>query len=352
MDSKVINSLLCKLSTIRISSLRSYSISILMNCLLLLLLVSSCDVDGDSDICCDDVVLTYRYVRQERDEYKQFVRTMRHFLFDERGRFIREVAFNAKTPQQLRLLKLPVGNYTIVTVGNATEGTSSLSALSSQSSLHDFKLSVIKQFDAGSLGKGDELFWSTRTFVSERNKRHRYICDLSNIHCHLFVKISWKKKPPYTGNKYMMQLEGVTTRNTLDPTRTHITKIISSNSVSGSESTDKRVVQTFPGLDGAFGTYRIAEQLYGVRLYGEFVSLRYTNKHIPTFRLYYGDKAVTKPIDLSRAFAAWNWRPDEQPEQIYRIEMEILDDETVVVNQWAQTSVKDWEDGGTVEVKQ
>lgn len=316
--------------------------------ILLLLIMPGCSTDDDRDLCCEEVVLTYRYIRQDRDEYKEFVREMRHFLFGENGLFIRELPSDPILPQRLSLTKLPQGRYTVVTVGNATEGSSLLSTLVAESThLRDFKLSVVKQFGSEILDNGDELFWNVRSFVAERNKQYRHVCDLSNIHCHLYVKIRWNKRPPFSGNKYTMQLEGVPVRNTLDPEKTHTFRIIRPSDVPGTESTEHRVVHTFSGLD-SIATHGIANDLYGITLYGEFVTLRYTNMHIPTFRLYYGNQSVSKPINLSNVFSRWGWRPDEHPEQIYRIDMEIFDNGTVVVNQWAQTSVKDWEDGGTV----
>ena len=80
---------------------------------------------------------------------------------------------------------------------------------------------------------------------------------------------------------------------------------------------------------------------------GEFVTLRYTADQIPVFRLWFGDKAVTEPIDLRRAFRTWGWNPDAAAVQEYRIPLTLFADGSVGVRPWIDADVEDWQDGGT-----
>ena len=101
-------------------------------------------------------------------------------------------------------------------------------------------------------------------------------------------------------------------------------------------------------------------------LRGEFVTMRYTAEHIPVFRLWFGDKAVTEPIDLRRAFRTWGWNPDAAAVQEYRIQLTLSNaidearqgygkkiittryaDGSVEVRPWIDADVEDWQDGGT-----
>lgn len=324
---------------------------VLISVLLLLTFFWGCSLDDDRDLCCEEVVLDYRYVRQEGDEYKTFVEAMRHFLFDEQGKFLREIPFNPAVPQYVKLLKLPIGTYTVVTIGNATTSHTRLpDPVVGEARLDDFRLAIANAQTDGSFANSDQLFWSTRTFVSEKNKRHHYICDLSNIHCHLVVRVFWHVLPTHDGT-YTMQLEGLPLGYHLHPTQARPMIIRDTDPQPDLYPTQNRVIHTFPAMSRGFGKYRIEVPLYNLELQGEFITLRYTNGRIPTFRLFFGSEAITKPIDLSRAFASWGWRPDEHAEQIYRIEMEILADGTVIVNQWADASVVDWIDGGVVNTQ-
>lgn len=324
---------------------------VLISVLLLLTFFWGCSLDDDRDLCCEEVILDYRYVRQETDEYKAFVQVMRHFLFDERGKFLREIPFNHAAPQQIRLLKLPIGTYTVVTIGNATTSHTRLTEpVIGVTDLNDFRLAVANVQNDGSFANGDQLFWSTRTFVSEENKRHRYLCDLSNIHCHLFVRVFWHVLPTRDGT-YTLQLDGVPLGYRLHPAQAQSMIIRDADPQSGMHPTPNRVIHTFPPMGSNFGRYRTKVPLYNLELQSEFITLRYTNTKIPIFQLFWEGEAISPIIDLARAFASWGWRPDEHPEQIYRIEMEILEDGRVVVNQWADASVLDWQDGGLVNVE-
>lgn len=320
-------------------------IHILLLIMLVARLFSSCSVDDYRDMSCESVRLDYRYVRQDFDEYEGHVRHLRHFLFDQQGNFIREEMQDPASSQTLRLRQLPWGEYTMLTVGNATDNTQ----LTPQTvNLQAMLLSLPDVQPDGSRANGDQLFWNACEFVAEKNKERRYVCDLSNIHCHLFVRVFWNNRPPRNGT-YTMQLEGVPVENTLDPRREHQRVIIFDNEgVKGNTSTQNRAVHSFPGLIGELGTHIVQAPLYNFELQGEFITLRYTNSHIPVFRLYFGPEAITKPIDLAKAFAAWGWRPDQHLEQVYRIQMEIFDDGKVVVEQWADTAVLDWVNGGQI----
>lgn len=321
--------------------------------LLLTLGTTGCDIEDDRDLCCERLTLHYRYVRQDfHDEFRQHIQHMRHFLFDQHGRFVRELPPSQGARQDVRLNRLPLGTYTVVTVANATQTNTQLNELAaSWSTLTGFRLALTHLVgttpEAGGAihGNGDELFWNARTFTAQRKREQRIICDLSNVHCHLYVKVKWNTVPKVDGD-YTMRLTQVPLDYSLSPTPADTILGRHDEDFRG-ESTPSQVVRTFPRYAGAFGTHDLTVPLYNLELEGTFTTLRYSDAHIPTLQLFHGNNAVTKPIDLRRAFLSWNWMPSSQPEQDYKIELTLYDDGRVIVNQWAETSVLDWVDGGS-----
>ena len=91
--------------------------------LVLLVLFSCCSIDDYRDICCEDVTLDYRYIRQNSDLFSYHIRSMRHFLFDASGLFMYEIPPNETNKQRLILKNLLPGSYTVITVGNMAENT-------------------------------------------------------------------------------------------------------------------------------------------------------------------------------------------------------------------------------------
>ncbi len=321
-----------------------------MGALLLLLslgVMSSCSLDDELDECCESVTLHYRYVRQDlNDEFRSFIKEMRHFLFDGEGRFLRELP-NPSNRQDLHIGNLSEGDYSVITIANATQANTTLSQLAaSGSTLSEFQLTLNHLLSAETYGNGDELFWNTRKVSVVRNQRRHYICDLSNIHCHLFVRVKWHSLPKHTGD-YTMRLMQVPVGYRLEPTLAD-TLVIRGDGSTDFQSSESRVVHTFPAFNGNFQSHERVVPLYNLELEGEFVTLRYSDDHIPVLQIFFGDEAITKPLDLLKAFRAWSWYPNRHPEQIYKIDITIYDDGRVVLNQWAEATVMDWIDGGAV----
>lgn len=306
------------------------------------MLVSSCCCEStifDDLNKCGKVTLHFRYVRLAHDEYSSQVSLMRHFIFDSHGIFVREERQNMASPQTLRINNLPGGKYTIITVGNATPLATFLNKLTPQhSKLNDFHLALNAQADNTSFDQSEQLFWNYREFTYNPAIEQHYECDLANIHCHLIFEISWQSVPPHAGN-YRIELSNLTQGYSLAP----------NNSLLAIEVNRKLgITHLFP--NHAENTITISKNisLFDHRLNGEIISLRYRNNRIPTFRVMYGNEAITKPLDLSKPFKEWGWKPDSRAEQIYRLQIRINDNGSVTVRPWAEGSIEDWQPGGVV----
>lgn len=164
---------------------------------LLMVAFCSCSVEDERDECCDGVLLLYRSVPMNKDLFREHIQPelgLRHFLFDAKGVFVKEVLSNPSHPQKLRLRRLAAGKYTMVTIANSSQERTQLTQLEPQKSLlSHFMLRVLPE---GVKGSSDELFWNVRSFEVQRGLLRTYYCDLANIHCHLTVRVKWEGVPP------------------------------------------------------------------------------------------------------------------------------------------------------------
>lgn len=288
---------------------------------------------------CSGTTLVYRYIRAEEDEYSTEVQQMRHFLFNSQGFFMKELLQNEVTPQELRISGLAPGTYTVVTVGNSTPDGTMLSTLEvGKSHMSDFILKLKSRYNEQAYSGAEQLFWNTKSFEVKATEKRHYICDLANIHCHLMYVVTWQSAPPESG-KYRIELTGLTEQYSLDPAQSDLSIEVNQR---------KGVVHQFPlHAEETTALYQDVS-LFNHTLEGEVISLRYRNDRIPTFQVMYGDKTITKKLDLSRAFKAFGWIPDRRAEQIYRIQLRINDDGSVSVRPWVEGSVEDWQPGGVI----
>lgn len=315
-----------------------YQSAVLSLLLLCGVLLTSCVPQDPRDICCSKVTLEYRYVRHNVDEYPTEVQQMRHFLYDAHGNLLKEVPQSPATPQKLSLSGLPVGRYTILTVGNATEEHTLLDPITRGSNLSDMTLTLRKLADGRYAPQGDQLFWNYKTIDIKPGANDHYICDLVNIHTHLYYSVIWESVPPYADG-YTVRLSGLTKQYSLDPEKSNLHLPINA---------EMQVTHNFPLHESQLIQLEDQPKLFNHTLEGSFISLRYLNDRIPTIQVWHGDEAITKPIDLTRAFRSFGWIPDQRPEQIYRLLLRINEDRSVTVFAFFNGTIADWVPGGTV----
>lgn len=310
--------------------------------LLLLLLSCTTGVLSDEE-CCSRATIHYRYVRYAEDEYPTFVHAMRHFLFSEEGVFEREIPSNPNDPQNLHLIGTEDRKYTIVTVGNLGDDPLGKNALitrleKGKTRLEDFRLWLYetKEYRRNT----EELFWNFKKVELRDTNPPHYICDLANIHCHLFFYVSWVDAPTKDGT-YRIDLTGLSESYSLDPAKSNL---------SLSVYQPKEVVHDFPLHGNELTNHRQEVNLFNHTLTGEFITLRYREDRIPTIQVFHGEEEITMPIDLGRSFAQWGWNPDRRSEQIYRIEIKIKNKDDVTVQPWYDATVNDWVNGGSIGI--
>ena len=287
--------------------------------------MTGCAIEDDRDDCCGNVLMEYQYLPYGVDEFTMYIHSLRHFLFDSEGRFVYEITDEDGDLQRQRL-SLSEGDYTLLTLGNADQP---LAFDASDQTLNTLQMELTQRTSSGEYLNADELYWGLcNMHIAGRGEQH-FVTYMNNIHCHLQVRVLWYNMPGDVGD-YRMELSQVPVGYKLSPRDTY--------------TVDDKVM---PSNNGVLRTYVRTTPLKAQELQDEFVTLRYNDDTIPYFQLWFGEKAVTGLIDLSRAFRTWGWRPEATAVQEYRIQMTIFSDGTVEVKPWMATDVEDWQDGGS-----
>lgn len=294
---------------------------------------TSCDVEDERDVCCKRIVMEYHYMRDGQDKFKDNIYSLRHFLFDGNERFLREIP-SGNDLQYLELDSLQAGNYILIAIGNAAEGTA-LNTPSVNSRMQDFMLQV-----AGTDGRNtDPLYYGMCRFTPKResaNLVQRFVTQMSNVHCKLKVTVKWQNRPPILTPEpiYRMILENCAENYELD-------------AVNGYSIGEKN----FPYSPFWQQEHRIDCALDSRQLKQTFISLRYTNENLPILHILCkeNDEYVeqTPPLDLKRAFQSWSYRPSTAERQNYKIVVTIYMDGHVGVKVEMETGIADWVDGGS-----
>lgn len=299
------------------------------------LLLSTCSLEDDRDTCCQSIVIKYLYEPYGQDVLEDYITSLRHYLFDAEGRFIAEIPQG--TNLRYQPLSLDNGHYTLISLGNASEHTLCQSV--NGEGLKDFQLQVSQPFEqmSGVLDNGDELYWGIQEFTVDQTLPTRALGDylvetaLNNIHCHLELNIVWHNIPPHVGD-YTLELKNIPSSYWLSPDQT--------------QTVEEFIV---PTPADAQAVHRLRVPLQAQELHGEFITLRYTDDHLPVLKIWFGDEAITGDIDLSKAFRQWGWSPSNTHVQKYALELEVFGNGNVAVAPQMDASVEDWIQGGTFQ---
>lgn len=315
-------------------------------------LFTGCSLQDVRDACCEGVLLRYRYISLGHDRYLQMIQTERHYLFDDKGTFMYEVPVDSARRTEERLRNLREGTYTMLTIGNRTEGYTHMDALKpGVTQLKEVTLALQHRTeDNAAYTHAEELFWNLRTFKAQRNKNQTYLCDMANIHCHLHIKIGWEGDLPAGSDRYTVELSKLVPQYRLEINPAYTLQVMGEPAAGAdsNEPTRDYSVHHYPYSPQPHdAVVRSENTLRGRELFYEVRTLRYLNEAIPTLQLWHdGARLFNRPIDLDPIFKDWGWYPNLNPEQEYRIELRLLKNGQVEVKPWMTGSVLDWEDGG------
>lgn len=295
---------------------------------LLATLLTGCSLDDDRDECCYDAILYFHETVNGVDQFKRDISSLRHFVYDTNDNFYSEVESDSGDLQRLMLNGLPEGEYTVITIANASDEHTQIVE---GRTIEELKVLMAGKQADDSYANADQLFWNMQKLRIVKNEQRTILCALSNIHCHLHVYVKWRSLPHYVGN-FTMRLYDVP-----------------ADYLAGSYYTMTRnSVYYFPVETKRLVEHSKEVSPYNFELDGELITHRWSDESIPALQIFNGSESVTGLIPLERAFSEWMWYPSRQPIQDYSIKVEIDDQGTAYVNRWTPGEILDWEDGGII----
>ena len=316
-----------------LNSLRTLSARMGGVCVLFLIticLLLSCNLEDGRDECCMDYdTVRFRYLYHGNDSFMDYIEQVRYFLFDGEGGYLGEMRPREDAMNKVSIAALSTGGYTLVAVGNLDDYASVCGH--ADGGLREFRLAVNHLHASGeAFANGDRLYWGECAFSIVPDAPNNYLGEMSNVHCVLTVRVEWERLPQYDSG-YRFVLDGIGTGMRFC-----------------GDGAPAIGVQKFPEVHGCHG--RMCEEVVLRRfaLQAGLVTLRWSDNTIPCFRLYHGDEAVTKAVDLGMVFERWGWKPSMVPVQEYKIRMLIKSDGSIEVNVGLSSGVNDWDDGGVL----
>ena len=297
------------------------------------------------DLCCYNVQLNYRYYRSGKNELASRVNTMKHFLFNSDS-ILQEVYDVSDDAVKKIELVIPSGDYTMVSFANIGDPSFLNDFVTGQSKMSELELYIDNLNSEGYQDNSERLFFAYRNFSVAKSGVKYYIVDCTHAHNILKINVKWKNASPPLSNRYMMELTKVP-GNYQFPVKTWVTiGSFKSEENRIPESTSSLVVHAIPEPVGKTVEHRIDGKFKpNGNLEGTFITYRYTNQMIPTYRLYDTNGIpLMKEIDLTKFFQQMGWELTLNIEQEFDLTMTVDGDNVYV----SSTNIADWEDGGTI----
>ena len=297
--------------------------------LALLLTLTGCSLEDERDECCYQARLIFHETIAGTDRFEDDIRTMRHFVFDDKGNYMQEVMSDPLNIREVSLTGLDDGPYTMLTIANSTGKT----AFGDSVRLETFMIFLAElagtrqDTDTRLYGNTDELYWNRVDFTVD-GESHVYYCPLSNIHCHLHVRAEWKGVPRQQG-EWTMRLYGVSDAYQLGEEGLAIDE------------------WHYPLQNDEYVSHAVTSSIFNFELEAEFITFRWSGDHMPSLQIWCDDEPSTKRMDLEKAFSEWGWNPDLTLVQDYWLDLTIGDDGSVDMRP-GNAKVNDWINGGTI----
>ena len=324
---------------------RTKHITITSYLLILISLVSSCQMMDERDLCCYNVQLNYRYYRSGKNELGTRVQTMKHFLFNSDSILQEVYDVSGDAVKKLEVI-IPSGDYTMVSFANIGTPSFFNNFVVGQSKMSEFELYIDNLNSEGYQDNSERLFFAYRNFSVAKSGIKYYIVDCTHAHNILTINVKWKNQQPPTSDRYRMELTNVHGNYQFLAEKYVIIGSLKAGESGLPESTTDRVVHVIPEPMGKTVEHRVDGRFKpNGNLEGSFITYRYTNQRIPVFHLYGDDgNLLMKEIDLSTFFQQQGWELTMNIEQEFDLTMTIDGDKVYV----SSTNIADWEDGGTI----
>jgi hypothetical protein len=332
----------------------------------------------DSEVCCYNLRLEYRYTRNGalgNNEVSYYSPNLREYIFDSRDILVEINTFKVPlgTQQFVSEQVLAPGRYTVITFGNKngyelisreeighTTKDELLMAINHEQSSPEVSLiasrvNALRAKEDGLpetteiQGSCDRLYYGYRSFEVADFGVTRIPIDMTHAHCILNLTVRWLNSTvhPSPSEDYVMVLRQVPALYHFMPENVVVDGLdcyaFHPENAPYSFIGDWARINYIPEVNPDDEVcHAIKGTVSDKTLFGQFVTFRYrTDSHV-LLSIYTSSEMVMKEIDLHRFFQELGINLDFSLCQEYNLLIEISNDNVQV----GLVTIDDWEDGG------
>ena len=320
--------------------------------ILFVVILSSCDIDAPLPDCDYNARLEYWYVFTGTDnEIPDYVDTMNEYLFDADG-ILRQVRLLEGDSLLAHELTVSPGTYTLVSWGNLDGRSRIAPAVIGQTRLPEIRLEhndIATESNLSPLERGqgvcqyqennEPLYYATDILEVPRSGIIRKRVNTTHAHALLRVTAKWLRDIPANTKDFAFTLRGIPAAAGFDVAERVNTSLWGS-------APSGITVYNIPRMDETrlCDHYTKASMRPNRTVTGDLVTYRYTDNTRLLFRIWAGDKPLTREVNLSEFFREMSIPFTRNIRQEFAITLQIDGDNISV----SFTGVSDWEDGGTI----
>lgn len=315
--------------------------------ILLVVILSSCDIDAPLPDCDYNARLEYWYVfTGTRNEIPDYVDTMNEYLFDADG-ILRQVRLLEGDSLLAHELTVPPGTYTLVSWGNLDGRSRIAPAVIGQTRLPEIRLEHNdSDFSPLERGQGacqyqennEPLYYATDILEVPRSGIIRKRVNTTHAHALLRVTAKWLRDIPANTKDFAFTLRGIPAAAGFDVAERVNTSV--------DNRTGEQWTYAIPRMDETtLCDHRADASMRPNRtVTGDLITYRYTDNTRLLFRIWAGDRPLIREVNLTEFFRAMSIPFTRNIRQEFSIVITIDGDNISV----SFAGVSDWEDGGTI----
>ena len=315
--------------------------------ILLVVILSSCDIDAPLPDCDYNARLEYWYVfTGTRNEIPDYVDTMNEYLFDANG-ILRQVRLLEGDSLLAHELTVPPGTYTLVSWGNLDGRSRIAPAIIGQTRLPENRLEHNdSDFSPLESGQGvcqyqennEPLYYASDILVVPHSGIIRKRINTTHAHALLRVTAKWLRDVPANTKDFAFTLRGIPAAAGFDVAERVNTSV--------DNRTGEQGTYAIPRMDETpLCDHRADASMRPNRtVTGDLITYRYTDNTRLLFRIWAGDRPLIREVNLTEFFRAMSIPFTRNIRQEFSIVITIDGDNISV----SFAGVSDWEDGGTI----
>ena len=319
--------------------------------ILLIVILSACDIDTPLPDCDYNARLEYWYVFTGTDnEIPDYVDTMNEYLFDADG-ILRQVRLLEGDSLLAHELTVSPGTYTLVSWGNLDGRSRIAPAIIGQTRLSEIRLehndiateSILSPLERGqgvcqSHPNTEPLYYATDILEVPRSGIVRKRVNTTHAHALLRVTAKWLRDIPANTKDFAFTLRGIPAASGFDVAERVNTSV--------DNRTGEQWIYAIPRMDETtLCDHRTDASMRPNRtVTGDLITYRYTDNTRLLFRIWAGDRPLIREVNLTEFFRAMSIPFTRNIRQEFSIVITIDGDNISV----SFAGVSDWEDGGTI----